>query len=645
MTEIRSEGLSAPASDAAGEAGIAIQRAQEYLLSIQHPDGYWWGELETNVCMAAEYLLLTHFLGVADRRRWDKIVNYLRRQQLPDGTWSIYYGGPGDLNATVEAYFALKLAGVPADAPAMEKACRFVLSKGGVPKVRIFTKIWLALFGQWDWRGVPVLPPELMLLPSWFPINIYEFASWARATVVAMLIILTRRPLCPVPPSACIDELYPAPRDQIDYSLPKGGGPLSWRTFFLGLDNLLRLYERLGWKPLRRRAARATEQWIVDHQEEDGSWGGIQPPWVYSLIALKLLGYELDHPVMVRGLQGFEGFALEDEETFSPQACLSPVWDTCLAANALLDSGLPPDHPALVEAARWLLKEQVLTGGDWQVKNRSGPAGGWAFEFANDLYPDTDDTAEVMMALARTAVPEQEAKGQALKRGLDWLLSMQSKNGGWGSFDIDNTRRLMTRIPFCDFGEVIDPPTEDVTAHVLELLGLLGYDKSSSAVRRALAYLRREQRPDGSWFGRWGVNYVYGTGAVLPALRAVGEDMGQGYVRRALRWLASHQNGDGGWGETCASYADPTLAGRGPSTASQTAWVLLGLLAGGQGASETVCRGIAYLAQTQQPDGSWDEPYYTGTGFPGDFLINYHLYRDYFPLIALGRYRAFLRGG
>jgi squalene-hopene/tetraprenyl-beta-curcumene cyclase len=645
VTEIRSKALSGPGADATREAAdIAIQRAQDYLLSIQYDDGYWWGELETNVCMAAEYLLLTHFLDVADRR-WDKIVNYLRRQQLPDGTWSIYYGGPGDLNATVEAYFALKLAGVPAHDPAMEKARQFVLSKGGVPKVRIFTKIWLALFGQWDWRGVPVLPPELILLPSWFPINIYEFASWARATIVPMLIILTRRPVCPVPQSAHIDELYPVPPDLVDYSLPKSDRLLGWRSLFLGMNRLLRLYEWLGWKPLRRRAALAAEKWILNHQEEDGCWGGIQPPWVYSLIALNLLGYELDHPVMAKGLQGFEGFAIEDEETFNPQACLSPVWDTGLAMIALLDSGLAADHPALVKAARWLLREQILTGGDWQVKNRTGPPGGWAFEFANDLYPDTDDTAEVLMALRCTCLPEEGEKSEALDRGLQWLLSMQSRNGGWGAFDVNNTRRFITRNPFCDFGEVIDPPSEDVTAHILELLGLLGYDRAFPPVRRALAYLRREQRPEGPWFGRWGVNYIYGTGAVLPALRALGEDMRQEYVQRAARWLALHQNDDGGWGETCASYADPDLAGTGPSTASQTAWALLALLAADQGASETVRRGIVYLAETQRQDGSWDEPYFTGTGFPRDFFINYHLYRDYFPLMALGRYKTFLGAG
>lgn len=626
----------------------AVCRSQEYFLRSQHPDGYWSGELETNVCMAAEYLLLTHFLGVAQEERWRKIANYLRSQQRPDGTWAVYHEGPSDINATVESYFALKLAGVSADDPSMAKAREFVLSAGGVPKVRIFTKVWLALFGQWDWRGVPVMPPEMIFLPPWFPLNIYDFACWARATIVPMLIILNERPVCPVPESARIDELYPAPRDRIDYSLPRPKGLLNWRRFFYTLDGLFRRYEGMAFKPLRQAAYRAAERWIVSHQEADGSWGGIQPPWVYSLIALKLRGYPLDHPVVQKGLEGFEGaFAVEDEHIFNPQACVSPVWDTALAMIGLLDSGLPADHPALVRAGRWLLREQILGGGDWQVKVRGVEPGGWAFEFENDLYPDTDDTAEVLMALARTRLPDERRKERALERGRRWLLAMQSKNGGWGSFDKDNTQKLATQIPFCDFGEVIDYPTEDVTAHIVEALGLLG-DGDSEAVRRGLDYLRGEQRADGSWWGRWGVNYIYGTGAALPALKAMGEDMTRPHVRRAARWLVERQNEDGGWGETCASYEDPRLAGRGPSTASQTAWALLALLAaepGGDGLqAQAVERGVSYLVDHQEENGQWDEPYFTATGFPGDFYINYHLYRNYWPLMALGRYRAAVEG-
>jgi squalene-hopene/tetraprenyl-beta-curcumene cyclase len=626
---------------AATDVDEAIRRTQEYFLCTQHPDGYWVGELETNVCMAAEYLLLTHFLGARDETRWRKIATYIRRQQSTDGGWSIYYGGPADINATVEAYFALKLAGVSAEEPGMRKARDFVFSAGGVPRTRVFTKIWLALFGQWDWRGVPALPPELMFLPHWFPLNIYDFASWARATIVPMLIILTERPVCPIPESARIDELYPAGRDGTDYALRKPKAPFSWKGFFSAADGVLKRYEGVAVGPLREAAYRAAERWIVARQEADGSWGGIQPPWVYSLIALKLRGYSLEHAVMRKGLEGFDGvWSVEDENTFNPQACVSPVWDTALAMIALLDSGLAPDHPALVQAGRWLLREQVLTGGDWQVKAQGLPPGGWSFEFENDIYPDTDDTAEVLIALSRTELPERKRKEAAIDRGIRWLEGMQSSNGGWGAFDKDNTRRIVNEIPFCDFGEVIDPPSEDVTAHVVEALSLLGR-RETAAVRRGIEYLRREQRRGGSWFGRWGVNHIYGTGGVLPALHVAGEDVSRPYVRRAARWLAEYQNTDGGWGESCASYGDQSAIGRGPSTASQTAWGLMGLMAaGGDQATEAVERGVRYLVERQEKDGEWEEPEFTGTGFPGDFYIKYHLYRNYFPLMALGRYQG-----
>ena len=625
-----------------------IAKAQKWLLRAQYPEGFWWGELESNVTITAEYLLLGHFLGIKDEARWRKIANYLLDQQREDGTWAIWFGGPGDLSTTIEAYFALKLAGVDPDRPEMERAREFILSQGGVPNARIFTKIWLALFGQWRWEDLPVMPPELMLLPSWFPFNIYEFASWARGTIVPLLIVLALRPTVPIPESAKLDELYPEPR-QARYPIRRKPGLWGW--FFWWVDWALRLLERSPsawtWKPLRQRAIKAAERWILAHQEADGSWGGIQPPWVYSLIALKALGYGLDHPVMRKGLEGFERFAIEEGDTWRVQSCVSPVWDTALSMIALLDSGLPPDHPALIKAGRWLLGKQVLhSGGDWQIKMKGTKClpGGWPFEFENDLYPDTDDTAVVMLALLRTELPQAE-KQRALERGLQWLLAMQSRCGGWGAFDKDNTKRFITQIPFADFGAVIDPPSVDVTAHVLELLGELGYDSSSKAVRRALSYIKREQEPDGSWFGRWGVNYIYGTGAVLPALAALGEDMSQPYIRQAVEWLFTHQNEDGGWGETPASYKDPSLRGQGPSTASQTAWALLALLAADETENRAVERGIAYLIRTQREDGSWDEPHFTGTGFPGDFMINYHLYRHYFPLMALGRYRRALGVG
>ena len=646
----------------------AIHHTQEYLLSIQHPEGYWWGELESNPTMEAEYLLLTQFLGVVEEDRSRKLANYILSKQREDGSWGQYYAAPGDLSTSVECYFALKLAGVPADTDEMRKAREFILSGGGVPKVRIFTKIWLSFFGQWKWEGVPMMLPELMFLPSWFPFNIYEFSSWARATIVPMTIILTERPVRTVPEWANVDELYPMGPDGADYSLPKPQALIGWRRFFQIADKLLRVYQQSPMKPGRKQAIDKAVRWIVSHQEADGSWAGIQPPWVYSLIALSHLRYPLDHPVMKKGMEGFEGFAIEEGDTWRVQACVSPVWDTCLVVIGLLDLGMKPNDPVIQRATDWMLKEQILAGGDWQVKNKKAEPGGWAFEFDNDKYPDVDDAAEVIIALngARLESGDEPRRVEAINRGARWILSMQCKNGGWAAFDKDNDKSYVAKIPFSDFGESLDPPSVDVAAHVVEMLGKLGYKKDFPAVQRAYKYIRDEQEDDGSWFGRWGVNYIYGTGAVLPALEAIGEDMDQPYIRKAVDWVLDHQNPDGGWGESCASYVDPSMRGRGPSTASQTAWALLALLAAldkDAVENQAAQRGIRYLVDTQQSDGSWDEPYFTGTGFPGygvgkrlqqlpkpgepgyqgsgmpaGFMINYHMYRNSWPSAALGRY-------
>ena len=622
----------------------SIQRAQQWLLNEQDPAGFWWGELESNASITAEYLLLTHHLGIGDRELWDGIARYLRAQQREEGFWAQYLDGPGDISTSVEAYFALKLAGDEPDAPHMLRAREWIIGQGGIAAARVFTKIWLALFGQYDWEQLPAMPAWLNLLPSWFPINLYEFASWARATIVGITVIMALRPTASLPAGAAVPELWARPGDRARFAVPLPRKRLSWESAFMAIDSALRFLDRNHIRPFERRALAQAERWLLDRQEADGCWGGIQPPWVYAILALRAMGYSLDHPVLQRALRGFARFTWNADDPSGArmtwtESCQSPVWDTCLAAVGLLDSGLDPQHESLQRAARWMLAEQVLGGGDWQIKNPATPPGGWAFEFDNDVYPDVDDTAVVMAALQRIPLLDAAAeREQALERGLHWMLSMQCANGGWGAFDVDNERAFLKAIPFADFGELLDPPTADVTAHALELLGLLGYSGEYPPARRGLRFLYDLQEPDGAWWGRWGVNYIYGLGAALPALAALGEPLTAPPVRRAVEWLIRHQLPDGGWGESCDSYADPSLRGAGPSTPSQTAWALIALLAAGEAEHEAVARGIGYLIARQRSDGSWDEDHFTGTGFPSDFMINYHLYRHYFPLIALGRY-------
>ncbi|MSQ11605.1 MAG: squalene--hopene cyclase [Dehalococcoidia bacterium] len=650
---------------------IAVQRSREYLLACQHTEGYWWGRLESNSTMEAEYLMLQHFMEVPDRSKWPKLVKYILTQQRQDGSWGQYYGAPGDVSTAVECYFALKLAGVSPETLAMQRAKQFILSRGGVPKTRVFTKIWLALLGQWPWEGVPAMLPEFTIVPARFPLNIYSMSSWARGTVVPILILVAKRPVRPVPESAFINELFPDGADKRQHHIRRPKPLVSLPGLFWGVDKGLRLYEKIPIKPGRGYAFRKAERWIVEHQEADGSWGGIQPPWVYSLMALKTLGRSLDDPVIAKGLKGFDGFAIEDEETFSVQACVSPVWDTCLAMIALEDAGVPPDHPALQRAAAWLLAREIRKRGDWSVRVPKAEPSGWPFEFSNDWYPDIDDTAEVLIALHRSklAPPDEERKQAAIDRATAWLLHMQSRDGGWAAFDKNNLTDAVAKLPFSDFGEMLDPPSADVTAHVLEALGRLGYGADHGAARRGLAYLWKEQEPEGPWFGRWGVNYIYGSGAAVPALEVLDQDVSDPRVQKTVAWLVQHQNQDGGWGESCTSYVDASWRGRGPSTASQTAWALLALMAAGQWGHAAVERGLLYLAGTQKSGGSWDEPWFTGTGFPGygigrphrkqpkpgengyqgaemaaGFMINYNMYRNYWPLMALGRYKRHQEG-
>ena len=632
------------ARPADAELRRTIERAQQWLLDEQDASGFWWGELESNASITAEYLLLTHHLGIGDRELWDGIARYLRAQQREAGFWSQYLDGPGDISTSVEAYFALKLAGDEPDAPHMQRAREWIIAQGGIASARVFTKIWLALFGQYDWERLPAMPAWLNLLPSWFPINLYEFASWARATIVGITVIMALRPTASLPAGAAVPELWARPGDRARFAVPATRKRLSWEGAFMAIDSALRFLDRNHIRPFERRALAQAERWLLDRQEADGCWGGIQPPWVYAILALRAMGYSLDHPVLQRALRGFARFTWNADDSSGGQmtwteSCQSPVWDTCLAAIGLLDSGMDPQHDALQRAGRWMLGEQVLGGGDWQVKNPDTPPGGWAFEFDNDVYPDIDDTAVVMTALERIPLPDAAPERElALERGLRWMLSMQSADGGWGAFDVDNDRAFLKAIPFADFGELLDPPTADVTAHALELLGLLGYSGEYPPAQRGLQFLYDLQEPDGSWWGRWGVNYIYGLGAALPALAALGEPITAPPVRRAVDWLIRHQLPDGGWGESCDTYADPALRGAGPSTPSQTAWALMALLAAGEAEHDAVSRGIDYLIRRQRSDGTWDEEHFTGTGFPSDFMINYHLYRHYFPLMALGRY-------
>ncbi len=609
----------------------ATERAREHLVGLQATEGWWKGELRTNVTMDAEDLLLRQFLGILRADELEHAARWIRSQQRSDGTWANFEGGPAELSTTVEAYAALRLAGDPSDAPHLVKAREYVLAHGGIEATRVFTRVWLALFGEWSWDELPAMPPELIYLPEWVPLNVYDWACWARQSVVAITVVATLRPVRPLP--FTLAEL------RTGVTPPPQGADRVARAF-RGLDRVLKAYHRAPVHPGRRAAYRRAAEWIIARQEADGGWGGIQPPWVYSILALHLLGYPLEHPVLRAAVGGLEGFLMHEQTPDGPvrrlEACQSPVWDACLGVTALLDAGAAPDDPAVVQASRWILSEEIRVPGDWQVRRPGLAPAGWAFEFANDNYPDIDDTAEVILALDRVdprRVPGVEA---AIERGVAWTLGMQSRDGGWGAFDADNTRRLIEKLPFCDFGAVIDPPSADVTAHVVEMLARRGLADRPEC-RRGVQWLLDAQEFDGAWFGRWGVNYVYGTGAVVPALVAAGVSTGSVAVRRAVRWLQAHQNSDGGWGEDLRSYDDDAWRGRGASTASQTAWALLALLAVDP-TSEAVARGVAWLVEAQREDGGWDEDLYTGTGFPGDFYINYELYRLVFPLSALGRY-------
>jgi squalene-hopene/tetraprenyl-beta-curcumene cyclase len=623
----------------------AIERATTVLLSCQAPDGYWVGELEANTTITSEYLLFCHLVDRVDRERERKIVNYLRGHQLPDGGFSIYAKGPANVSATIKAYFAMKVAGTPPDDPALVAARSRIRALGGPPEADVFTKILLALFGEYDWAGVPSMPVEIMLLPRWSYFNLLEVSYWSRTVIVPLLIVMDRKPVKRLADHHGLDELWVVPRAQASLRLDRVPRPFSpraflWKNFFIGMDDYLKSWERLGPRPFRARAVEAARRWLEERLAVPGGLGGIFPAMTNAVLALRALGYPDDHPLVRGQIKEIENLGVETQDTLYYQPCLSPVWDTALAANALMESGLPPDHPQLQRAADWMMNEQITVPGDWQSKRPDVPPGGWPFQHSNDFYPDLDDTAMVMMALAKIQGVDPERKQRAIQRGIEWFLGMQGSDGGWASFDADNNRLILNNIPFADHGALLDPSTEDLTGRGLELLGTLGYGADHPAARRALDFIRRTQTKEGSWYGRWGANYIYGTWSVLRGLAAIGEDCSRDYVERAVAWLRGRQNDDGGWGETLASYDDPELAGRGDSMPSQTAWALLGLFAAGHGDGPAVDRGIRFLIRTQREDGGWEDPLWNGTGFPRVFYLKYHLYAKYFPLWALGVFRS-----
>src|SRR5687767_12663157 len=623
----------------------AVSRAQQYLVTHQAADGHWVGELEADRALTAEALLLRRLIDRVDHGVEERAVRFLRKRQNADGGWSLFEGGASDLSATIKVYFAMKLAGVSVNEPAMRQARERILAMGGPARANVFTKIQLALFGEYDWNGVPTMPVEIMLLPPpFFLFNIYEVSYWSRTVIVPLLIIMDRKPIKWLPPHLTLDELWPVPREQTSLRFPRVPDPFSWRglfwkSFFIAVDDGLKIWERFSPRPLRKRAIEAARAWLEERTAVPGGLGGIYPAMANSILALRLLGLPDDHPLVLGQIKEIEALMVDDGEELHYQPCPSPVWDTALAVNALIESDMPADHPVLQQAAGWMLDRQVLVPGDWQVKRPDVQPGGWAFQYGNDFYPDLDDTAVVLMALEKTQGLEADRVRLAKERGLGWFLGMQNQDGGWASFDADNNRLYLNNIPFADHGALLDPSTEDLTGRGLELLGTLGYTVDFEPAQRALHFIRRTQRHDGPWYGRWGANYIYGTWSVLRGLAAIGVDPRHEYIQRAVRWLQKRQNADGGWGETCESYTKPELAGVGDSTPSHTAWALLALCAGGCTSGATVEAGITYLFKTQRADGVWEDPLWNGTGFPRVFYLKYHYYAKYFPLWALVVYR------
>ena len=634
-------GIAESPATARDRARGAVQAAQEHLLSLRRPDGHWCAELEGDSILQSEYAMLLLFFGRQHDPKFHALCAYLRRQQEEHGGWSIFPGGPADVSPSVKAYFVLKVAGDSPDAPHMARARATILRLGGLEACNSFTKLYLSIFGAWAWRDAPAVPPELILLPKWFPLNIYEMSAWSRAIVVPLSVIWAQKPHRDT--GVTIDEL------RSGRVAERRGHDLRerlWYSFFRGINRGLHLAESVGaFRPVRGRSLRLCEAWFVERFERSGGLAAIFPSIANAAMALRCLGHDEDHPGIRSQLRELEKLEIAEPGRLRLQPCFSPVWDTALAINALLDTGVPASHPALQRAGTWLLDHEVRSGGDWQVKNPGAEPGGWYFEYANEFYPDCDDTAEVLTALGRLPLldPQEEARRKAaIGRALRWQVSMQGSDGGWGAFDKDCNREIFTYVPFADHNAMIDPSTADVSARTIEALLLCGLDLEAEPVRRGLAFLEREQEPDGAWYGRWGANYLYGTWLALCALGAAARG-GSAAAQRGVKWLLERQNDDGGWGETLLSYEDPRLRGRGETTAAQTGWVMLALLAVVDALPRELAsridaaleRAADHLLCTQKQDGSWEDRQWTGTGFPRVFYLRYHYYDRYFPLQAL----------
>lgn len=634
-----------------------ISKAVDWLFGQQHEDGSWCGELEADVMLEADYIFMHTLLGTGDRGRLERARNEILRHQNEDGGWSLYPGGPSNVNYGVKAYLSLKLMGHAADEPCMVKARENVLSLGGVVECNTFTKIYLCAMGQYDYDAVPAVPPEIILFPNWFYFNIYEISAWSRAILVPLSIIYAKKPFKKLTPEQSIDELFVGGREHANLHLRWDGKHIfSWRNFFLFADRVAHWAERIHVRPLRKKALKKAEQWMLDHFERSDGLGAIYPAMLNAIIALRALGYTKDDPQLIRAMDEFERLGIDcpngepdyPTPTFRMQPCFSPVWDTAQVLSTLGEVGLSRTDSRMVKAADWLLSKEIRHKGDWYHNVKVEDPSCWCFFYNNDHQPDCDDTAEVLLALKAVDNPRERYQYEVSQRAIDWLFAMQCKNGGWASFDKDNTKKIFESIPFADHNAMIDPPTVDITGRILEMLASYGYTRRDKRVEKAVQFILREQEPDGAWFGRWGVNYLYGTFLVLRGLRAMEFDPYEPAVQQAAEWIRMVQNTDGGWGETCGTYDDPDQRGVGPSTPSQTAWALLGLLAAGDTRSDSVAKGVRWLIERQKADGSWDElaanrngeSYYTGTGFPRVFYLGYHLYKQYFPLLALTTYKT-----